>query len=184
MKAIHMGDARRRLQAAALTAATVLAVTACGGGGSTSNPMPQNAVPVVNLLASQSIDQDTLTGPINFTVTDESPADVKLSVATSNPDVVPLDGITLSGSGANRTVTIAPAEDAKGQATVTIVATDAQGLSSSGAFGVTVKEVDRSIASVTNTTFAAAETETPAVVNGFTFVQDADDATTFDSLLQ
>jgi hypothetical protein len=178
--------ADRRIQVLVALAVTVLVITACGGGGgSGSGQSAQNKAPVLSTVMAQSVDQDTPTDPIAFTVSDDAGADaVALTVSSSDPTVVPPDGITLGGSGGNRTVTVTPMEDAKGMATVSIIATDAQGLTVSTGFAVTVNAVQKSVAEFTAAAFAAAEVDTPVQVSGFTFTQDANDETAFDSLLQ
>jgi hypothetical protein len=98
--------------------------------------------------------------------------------------VIPSEGISLGGTGGSRTITLVPSDDATGQTTVTISAKDAQGLTTNGTFAVTVRAVEKSILAYTTTTFGQSESDTPAQVSGFSFVQDADDDTSFDSLLQ
>jgi hypothetical protein len=173
-----------RAPAAALLSMAAL-VAGCGGGSGGNGPQGTNAPPAVSAIAGQTIDQDTSTGALAFSVSDEGGADsVTLVATTSDPSIVPVSGIALSGSGSSRTVTITPAEDATGQVTVTITAQDAQGLAFGRAIPVTVRAVQQSITSYTNTTFAQMENDTPAQVSGFTFVQDADDETTFDPLIR
>ncbi len=168
-----------------LLAVTALAVTACGGGGGVSTPAPQNMAPTLSAISAQSIDQDTATQALAFTVNDESGAGAVTLTATSlNPAVVPVENITLGGSGGSRTITVTPAEDATGTAGVVITATDPQGQQSTGGFNVTVRAVEKSISSYATSTFTQSENDTPAQVSGFTFVQDADADTTFDPLLQ
>lgn len=177
-----------RVPALMLVAVTALAVSACGGstrapGGAA--PIPQNMAPTVSAIAAQSIDQDTSTQALAFTVNDEGGGGaVTLTATSTNPAVIPAENITLGGNGGSRTITAIPAEDATGTAGVVITATDAQGLQSTSNFNVTVRAVEKSISAYAATTFAKAEDETPAQVSGFTFVQDADDDTTFDPLLQ
>jgi Big-like domain-containing protein len=177
-----------RVPAVLMLAVTALTVTACGGGGSGGGgqmPTPQNAAPVVALIPSQTINQDTPTAALGFAVNDDGGSDaVTVSVASSNAAIVPSEGLVLAGSGVNRTITVTPAEDATGQVTITVKAQDAQGLVGTSTFGVTVAAVERSLTAYTNSTFAQGENETPAQVSGFTFVQDADAETTFDPLLQ
>jgi hypothetical protein len=111
-------------------------------------------------------------------------AALTVTATSTNANIVGADGITLGGSGANRTVTVKPAEDATGNAVITISATDAQGITTTMAFGVTVNAVTKSITAYVNTTFALGANDTPAQVSGFTFTQDADDPATFTPLLQ
>jgi len=165
---------------------TALAVTACGGGGGSSLPAaPQNVAPTLGAIGAQTIDQDTSTGAVSFTVSDDTgPGGVTLTAASSNATVIPAEGISLGGTGGSRTITLVPSEDATGQTNVTITAKDSQGLTTTGTFAVTVRSVEKSILTYATTTFAQSESDTPAPVSGFTFVQDADDDTSFDSLLQ
>jgi hypothetical protein len=174
-----------KLSTTVVLAVTALAVTACGGGGgSGSAPMPQNAAPSVSALASQSVNQDTL-ATASFTVRDDGGADaLTLSVTSSDPSIVPVEGITLTGSGANRTVNVLPAEDATGRVNIQVSAKDAQGSVGSSVLALTVNAVNQSIASYTTSTFAKDEADTPVQVSGFTFVQDADDDNTFATLVQ
>ena len=167
--------------------ATASLVTACGGGGSGSMPAPtpQNAAPVLSPLTAQMVNQDTPTPALAFTVSDDGGVgSVMLSVSSSDPNLLPGYGLALDGSGANRTVTVVPAEDAIGTADVTVTAMDAQGKAAGVTFPVTVQAVSQSVASYTDSTFAMTESDAPVPVSGYTFVQDADDDTTFDPLLQ
>jgi hypothetical protein len=162
-----------------------LAVTACGGGGSSVPPAPQNVAPTVSAIGAQTIDQDTSTGNVSFTVNDDSgPGAVTISAISSNAALVPADGIALGGTGGSRTISLTPVEDATGQTNVTISARDPQGLTTNATFALTVRAVEKSLLAYTTTTFAQSESDTPAQVSGFTFVQDADDDTSFDTLLQ
>jgi hypothetical protein len=169
--------------------ATAAAVTGCGGdgGGSGAAPMPtpQNAAPVVSQIAAQTLNQDTSTPALAFTVSDDGGlGSVVVSVSASDKTLLPAYGLTLGGSGANRTVTVTPAEDATGMTTVAVTAVDGQGLSATVTFPVTVTAVSKSIAMYTNSAYALMEGDTPVQVSGFTFVQDADDDATFAQLLQ
>lgn len=187
MKLETMEIAAPRVRTLLMLAVTALAVTACGGGGSSSGPppVPQNASPTVSPLASQTINQDTPTPALAFTLADDGGTDaLTLSVISSNPAVVPTDGITLAGTGANRTLTATPSEDATGTLNITVQAKDALGLIGVSSFALTVKAVEQSIQSYTNSTYAQDQNDVPVQVSGFTFVQDADADTTFDPLLQ
>jgi hypothetical protein len=158
----------------------------CGGGGSGSRnpPAPQNAPPSLSAIPAQTIDQDTSTSALPFTVSDDGGVNgVTLVVSTNDATIVPVSGIALGGSGANRTITITPLEDATGQVNVGITATDGQGLPSALTVAVNVRAVQRSFSSFATTTFSQMENDTAGQVSGITFVQDAGE-TTFDPLLQ
>jgi len=168
--------------------ATAAMVAGCGGGGGSGSapaPTPQNTAPVLSAIAAQTINQDTSTPALAFTVNDDGGLGaVIVSVSSSDKTLIPSYGLALGGSGANRTVTVVPAEDATGTANVSVTAVDARGLSTSVTFPVTVTAVSKSIAMYTNSAYALMEGDTPVQVSGFTFVQDADDDATFAPLLQ
>jgi hypothetical protein len=158
-------------------------VTGCGGGSVTPAPM-QNAAPTLSPLTAQTVNQDTSTAAQPFTVSDDGGTDtLTFAVTSTDANLLPDRGLVLGGSGGNRTVTVTPGEDATGTANVTVTATDSGGKFASATFPVTVQAVSQSILGYTNSTFALMENDTPAAVSGFTFVQDADDAT-FAPLLQ
>ena len=167
--------------------ATAAVVTACGGGGGSGSraaPTP-NAAPVISAIPAQTINQDTPTQALAFTVSDDGGIGaVKVLVSSEDSTLFPPNGLALGGSGANRTVTVTPAEDATGSARVSVTAIDAQGNTTSSIFPVTVKAVSQSIAAFTNSTFALMEGDMPVPVSGVTYVQDADDEATFAPLLQ
>lgn len=174
---------RRVLRPAAGMVTVAALLSACGGSGSGSGSMP-NVAPSLSAIAAQTIPQDTPTAALTFTVSDDaSPDSVTVTALTSDSSIISTDGIVFGGSSASRTVTITPLEDATGQVNVTLVAKDAQGLAFNRVISVNVTAVQRSVTSFTNAAFAQMEGDTPATVSGFTFVQDADDETTFDPLL-
>ena len=165
--------------------ATAAVVTACGGGGGSGSgaaPKP-NAAPVISAIPAQRINQDTPTQALAFTVSGGTGA-VIVTVSSSDSTLLPAYGLALGGSGANRTITVTPAEDATGAASVTVTAVDANGNASNAAFPVTVSAVSQSVTTFTNSTFALMEGDTPVPVGGVTYVQDADDEATFAPLLQ
>jgi hypothetical protein len=135
-------------------------------------------------FALQSVNQDTL-ATASFTVSDDGGADaLTLSAMSSDPSIVSADGITFTGSGANRTINVMPAEDATGRVNIQIYAKDAQGKTGFNILPLTFNAVNQSILSYTTSTFAKDESATPVQVSGFTFVQDADDDNTFANLVQ
>ena len=184
MKLRTLGIAGPRVPAMLILAVTALAVSACGGGGGSGAATPQGA-PTVSPFTSQSINQDTPTGAVPFTVSDDGGADaLLLTVSSSDPSIVAIDGITLGGNGVNRTVNVLPSEDATGRVNIMINAKDAQGNVGFSIFPLTINAVNQSITSYTNSTFAKDENDTPVQVSGFTFLQDGDDDNTFASLVQ
>ncbi|MBI4325065.1 MAG: VCBS repeat-containing protein [Chloroflexi bacterium] len=99
-----------------------------------------NTPPTVSATGPHGTQKNTPTPPIPFTVNDvETPAaNLLLSKNSSNPTLVPLSGIVFGGGGSSRTVTITPATDQTGTADITIIVTDADGLSASTTFTLAV----------------------------------------------
>ena len=85
-----------------------------------------NDPPTVTDIANRSIDEDTSTGAVAFTVGDVDTALAALTVSGSSSDVslVPNSSIVLAGTGAGRTVTVTPAPNQNGSATITISVSD------------------------------------------------------------
>ncbi|PYM89329.1 MAG: hypothetical protein DME04_26630 [Candidatus Rokuibacteriota bacterium] len=142
--------------------------TAVGGGG--------NTAPTITPIANQTINEDTATGALSFTVGDAetAPGSLTVSGSSSNLGLVPNGNIVFGGSGANRTVTVTPAANQNGTATITVTVSDGQ-LSTPTSFLLTVTAVNdpptiTSIANQTTTagtavgplSFTVGDVETPA----------------------
>jgi Big-like domain-containing protein len=178
----------RKLSLAVLGALSTGLLTACGGGGGyNSPPQPAAQAPTILGLADQSLPQDTTTPVLNFQVSDaDSGADsVTVTATSSDPAIVPAEGIVLGGSGANRTLQITPAPEVFGDATITIRAADPGGLSAQQIVRVTVNGVFVSFTTTVNDWFALGENDDKSALSGFTFTFDAEDnPAAFDLLLQ
>ena len=98
-----------------------------------------NSAPTISSIANRTITAGTSTGPVAFTVGDAQTAAGSLMVSgsSSNPTLVPSSGIVLGGSGASRTVTVTPAANQIGTATITVNVSDGA-LSQSTSFVLTV----------------------------------------------
>ncbi|MCF7764496.1 MAG: hypothetical protein K9N62_12560, partial [Verrucomicrobia bacterium] len=105
-----------------------------------------NDLPAVSQIDDQTINEDGTTGLIVFSVSDiETPAgDLGVTAQSSNSLLVPVSGLELGGSGANRTLTIRPVTDAFGTTTVTVNVTDAHGGMVTETFLVTVNAINDS----------------------------------------
>src|SRR5439155_12338906 len=90
-------------------------------------------------IADQTTTQNTATAPIAFTVGDAQTAagSLILTGASSNPTLVPAANIVFGGSGASRTVTVSPALNQTGTATITVTVSDGS-LTASDSFVLTV----------------------------------------------
>jgi hypothetical protein len=140
-------------------------------------------LPAISPIADRVTDEDTTTGPIAFTVTDDvtPPASLMLSRDSSDPALVPLSRITLGGSGSNRTVSILPATNQSGAALITVRVADANGGTNARSFLLSVHPVNDppTLAPLSNRTLAAGLTLT--LTNQATDV-DPGDTLTFSLL--
>jgi glucose/arabinose dehydrogenase len=101
--------------------------------------VPPNAPPTISPIADQTINRNSSTAPLSFTVTDaETPAgSLVVSGGSSNPTLVPNANIVFGGSGSNRMVTVTPATNQTGAATITLTVNDGK-VTTSTSFTVTV----------------------------------------------
>jgi hypothetical protein len=85
-----------------------------------------NAFPTISNITNQNTDEDTALGPLDFTIGDAETAASSLTVtgSSSNQALVPNANIVFGGSGANRDVTITPAANLFGSATITVTVSD------------------------------------------------------------
>ena len=89
---------------------------------------PANTPPTITNIAAQTINEDTVSAALGFTVGDAETAAGSLTVSgsSSNTTLVSSGNIVFSGSGANRTVTVTPAANQNGTATITVTVSDGQ----------------------------------------------------------
>lgn len=90
---------------------------------------PVNSTPTIShVFASPSINEDTGTGALAFTVGDapfETPAGLlSVSASSGNTSLVPNANIVLGGSGANRTINVLPSSNQTGTALITLTVSD------------------------------------------------------------
>ncbi|BCS31774.1 hypothetical protein TBR22_A09780 [Luteitalea sp. TBR-22] len=99
-----------------------------------------NDTPTISGLPPQvTIEQGAVAGPIAFTVADaEGAGALSLTGSSSNTALVPNGNIVFGGAGASRTITVTPAAGQAGTATITVRATDPDGLWATAAFALTV----------------------------------------------
>ncbi len=85
-----------------------------------------NQPPTISSIADQQIVVNTSTGPLGFTISDNlvGAASLTLGKGSDNLVLVPLNNIVFGGAGANRTVTVTPAANQAGTATITISVSD------------------------------------------------------------
>src|SRR5207249_3617702 len=96
-----------------------------GGAASASFLLSVNSVnhpPTFPTRRSSDLNEDTPTAAIPFSIGDVEtlPDSLMVSGRSSNPDLVPDANILFGGSGSNRTVTLRPATNQFGSATITL----------------------------------------------------------------
>ncbi len=99
----------------------------------------KNVPPTISSIGNRTVNEGTSTGAIAFTVGDfeTSAASLTVSRMSSNTTLVPNANIILGGTGANRTVTVTPAANKLGSATITLIVNDGT-LTASKTFVLTV----------------------------------------------
>jgi Fibronectin type III domain/Bacterial Ig domain len=87
---------------------------------------PVNDAPTLSAIPNQTVNQNSQSPAIPFSVTDaETPATALAVVATSsNPTLIPVSQITFGGSGTNRTMVLKPAFNQSGASTITVTVGD------------------------------------------------------------
>lgn len=134
-----------RLQAAAFSPPAANESRIGNNQGEALVQIVSNTAPTISDLGDLSIAEDSDTGALAVTVGDmeTAPGSLLLSASSSNTALVPNQpaNLTLGGSGANRTLTVSPAEDATGSSTITLTVSD--GVSTAtDTFLLTVTEVN------------------------------------------
>ena len=101
--------------------------------------------PYISDIADQITNEDTSTAAIPFMVDDADVPlqDLVITAESSNTVLVPVANIIFGGSGANRTITIQPAPEQYGSATITVIV-DNGSQTNSDTFDLTVNAVNDS----------------------------------------
>ena len=146
---------------------------------------PVNDPPQISSFTGQSTNEDTPLLNIPFTIADVDSSSLIISVSSNNPDLLPASGFNVSGISPNRLLSINPAANRSGQATVTVTVSD--GLAStSTTFDVFVNAVNDP---PTISTIGDQSTNEDVPLNGIAFaVNDIDsefsvEVTSSDTLL-
>ncbi len=152
-----------------------VAVLAIVGCDSNSRPPPVNQAPTITAITDQTVSANIPSAPIAFTVADEDPANLTVDVMTDNEALLPLAAIQLSGATTARSIVLTPTADTTGDAQISVVVTDADGLGDSTSFIVSVAPESRSLQTFVRSEFAEDADDAPDLVNALEFIADADD---------
>jgi VCBS repeat-containing protein len=99
-----------------------------------------NDSPTISNITDRTIDANTNTGPIAFTVGDDDSTAIVVSGTSSNTALVPAANLVFGGSGINRTLTVTPAASQSGSTTITVRVTDSGGATATDTFVLTVRQ--------------------------------------------
>lgn len=124
-------------------------VTASDGAGSTTvqnlsvTVSNINEAPSLSSIPAQTIQEDSSTGGLAFTIGDPDryPDNLILSVDSSNIALIPNSNIVISGTAMNRSMIVTPVPNQSGTATITLTVNDGQ-FSAVQTFEISVQPVD------------------------------------------
>jgi len=121
----------------------VRVTNAFGSANSAAATVTVNLPPTLSAFDDLTINEDTPTQAIPFTISDSltAPAALSLSAISSNPSLVAPGNIVFGGTGSNRHVFITPAANQNGTAIITLTVSDGS-LTASDAFSLTVTPVN------------------------------------------
>jgi outer membrane protein assembly factor BamB len=135
----------------------------------TLNIAPVNDAPMISAIVDQFILEGSGgTGELSFTVSDvdNDLNDLTVTATSDNGSLVPTDGITISGGGAEYTVNVVPASEGSGTARITIAVSDGAATSSS-VFNVVVGFVNKAPMFVPGADVSVSEDRGSQVVPGW-----------------
>ncbi len=134
----------RRIGTVPLTVTITVTDRNGASASDTFNLVVSNTAPTISPIDDQrsvanNVNQATPVGPIEYTVGDTETAlrDLRSTISSSNPTLVPVANIAIIGSG-NRTVTITPVAGEFGETTITLTVTDGNAVTTTRSFVVTV----------------------------------------------
>jgi len=122
-----------------------------------------NDAPTITAISEQAILPNASTGALPFIILDveTAAASLVLGKGSSNQTLVPLNNITLGGSGSSRTVSVTPASGQTGLATITVSVSDGA-ITTPTTFLLRVSNNNANLASLT----LSSGTLSPAFVQG------------------
>lgn len=134
---------RFRVQAAAFTRPTDNEPNRANNAAASAQiEVVTNVAPTISGLTTRTFNEDTVSPAYGFTVNDpDNTGPLNVSASSSNPTIISSAGISLGGSGNNRTIQFTPEANASGSAIITITVSDGISSASQG-FSVIVDPVN------------------------------------------
>jgi hypothetical protein len=135
-----------RIEALVPGAKYYLAMTAFNTDG-TESPYSKeltNSLPTISAIPNQIITEDSVSGAVNFIVSDAETAasNLRINVRSSNPMLVPNEYVLHGGNGGQRSLMIVPQLEQSGRSEITVEVRDAHGATSVANFSVEVDAVN------------------------------------------
>lgn len=134
--------------AAGQSGTTVITISVSDGTATTTTSFTVtvdsvNDPPTITAIGNQTIQEDTPTAALPFTLSDpDTPAgSLTVTATSSNTTLVPNANIALFGDGVSRTVTVTPATNQTGTTTITLTVSDGTATATTS-FQVTVTPVN------------------------------------------
>ena len=129
------------------TGTTSVTVTVTDDGGLTASttfavsigvPPPTNTAPTITAIDNQVVTAGTPSAAIPFSVADAEGGTLTATATAANQTLLPISALVVTGSGANRTLTITAPGTAPDTTSVTVTVTDNGALIASTSFTVTI----------------------------------------------
>ncbi|MFO0911534.1 MAG: Ig-like domain-containing protein [Pirellulales bacterium] len=151
--------------------------TLCSGTPLPAAPAPDPNTPQITQIDDQHAKEDHGVGSFSFQLADaDTPLDqLKLSVHTSNGALIPLDKILLEGEGKYRSITLDTADNAFGDARITLTVSDGTH-SSDMSFNVKVDPINDAPVTVGLPDIRVNASAGKVVIDLFAAFQDQEDA--------
>lgn len=153
-----------------------LAIAGCGGSGGGDTPV-RNAPPTLSAIADQTVTANEVVAPIGFSVADDATSAEALAVTAMTIDqgVIVDANLEVAGDGTARSLIVTPVADEIGNAVISIMVTDEEGLSNASSFGLTVEPQRKPISEFTRSNFMDSEEGDPTPINAIVFDEDAEE---------
>ena len=149
----------------------------CGGGGSSSSspaPLGPNQPPVITIANQLTVPGGSL-GSTTLRLSDDrtSAGSLVVGVTSNNPALFASSNIAVTGSGGSRTLNFTPTDDSLGDATLSIVVSDGENVSSTAVLRLSVVPQEQALAPFVRNTFARAGDSAPVLLNAVTLVESS-----------
>jgi protocatechuate 3,4-dioxygenase beta subunit len=135
-----------------------------------------NTAPTISAIADQTIDANTSTAALAFTIADAQTdaSSLIVSGSSSNSTLVPTANIVFGGSGATRTVTVTPVANQSGTTTIAVTVSEGSATASES-FVLTVGAVPAPGVTITSPDTASSESTSPFITMVGTAVSPSGD---------